>query len=514
MTAEAVKRVPVASLEIDGVDRVLYALQPKQLECFELTPLSREEDEPYPENIGYGGAAGGGKSYFARACAVAAAINWPGSRIIIFRRTEGEVKENHVKDFRTEVPDEIDGVKIYSWNGDDLIATFWNGSFIRFGYLKEDNDVFTYQGSNYDLIIFEESTHYSWFQISWLLNNRLRASKPYCRPFALFPSNPGSKGHFWYKRLFIDRNYYTDEDENPEDYAFVQARLADNEILTERDPKYAKRLNRLPEPWRSWLRDGDFAAGAGAMLSELNRDVHLVKPFRVPAHWLLFGSFDWGYAHPWVFGLYAVNEDGRVFKLLTLTGVRDKPQQIADKINAQVPVPRLAYICAGWDAWHEKKSMSDDTPTIAESLEQHGISLVRANIARISGLQNLKRYLEFRGIEPDGSDGKPQLVFFNNPGNFACIQQLESMTPDPDNLEDVLKINADDFGRGGDDMYDETRYAMASRPQSGDEVFGSQHVDAWAQETLEWERENKLRHYDSLVDPSDSLYDPILGELN
>jgi phage terminase large subunit len=513
VSSSTIERVPVASLEIGGIDRVLYALQPKQLEAFDLTPLAREPDEPYPEHIGYGGAAGGGKSYFARAVATAAALMWPGSRSIIFRRTEGEVKENHVKDFRTEVPDEIEGVRIYGWNGDDLEASWYNGSTTRFGYLKTDDDVFRYQGPAYDLIIFEEATHYSWFQVSWLTGNRLRANTARSRPFVVYPSNPGSKGHYWYKRLFIDKNYYTDEGEEPHQYAFVQAKLADNYVLKERDPRYAKRLDRLPEPWRSWQRDGDFAAGAGAMLSELNRDVHLIKPFRVPGHWTRFGSFDWGYAHPWVFGEYAVNEDGRCFKLQTIAGIRDKPQQIADKINAHVNVSQLAYISAGWDAWHEKKSMSDDTPTIAESLETHGISLVRANIQRVSGLQNLKRYLEYRGIEPDGTDGVPQLVFFNNPGNFETIQQLESMTPDPDNLEDVLKVNADEFGRGGDDRYDETRYAMASRPQAGDEVFGSQHVDPWEETTLLYEAEYKLRHWDSLVDPNESVIDPILGEI-
>jgi len=511
----AVPRHPVATVETSAGDRVLYALQPKQWKCFNLTPLAREVDEPYPENIGYGGAAGGGKSYLSRAVVVAAALLWPGSKSIIFRRTEGEVKENHVNNFRTEVPDVIDGVRLYDWNGDDFCATWYNGSRTYFGYLKVDSDVFRYTGNDYDIIVFEEATHYSWFQVSWLLGNRLRATIDGTRPFALFPSNPGSKGHFWYKRLFIDRNFSSESDEHPDQYAFVQALLADNQVLRQRDPRYERRLNRLPEPWRSWQRDGDFHAGAGAMLSELNRDIHLIEPFEVPPHWLRFGSFDWGYAHPWVFGEYAVNEDGRIFKLQTLSKIRQLPDAIARTIREHVVIERLSYITAGWDAWAKKASMGENTPSIAEVFEEYGIYLTRANIDRVQGLQTLKRALQFKDKEGEGIDGVPDLVFFRNQGNIAAIAQLESMTPDPDDMNDVLKVDADEYGRGGDDIYDETRYAAASRPQSADEEFGAPAIDAWAPETLQYEAEMTHRHWDPLIDPDrfETLEDGQFGEM-
>ena len=36
---------------------------------------------------------------------------------------------------------------------------------------------------------------------------------------------------------------------------------------------------------------------------------------------------------------------------------------------------------------------------------------------------------------------------------------------DPDKAEDALKVDADEHGDGGDDMYDETRYGLMSRPR-------------------------------------------------
>jgi len=38
----AVPRHPVATVETSAGDRVLYALQPKQWKCFNLTPLARD----------------------------------------------------------------------------------------------------------------------------------------------------------------------------------------------------------------------------------------------------------------------------------------------------------------------------------------------------------------------------------------------------------------------------------------------------------------------------------------
>ena len=190
---------PTPVLEIG--ERVVYALQPKQLRALAKTPLSGGK----AVHVGYGGAAGGGKSHLARAVAALVAWLWPGSTGIIFRRTHPEVLENHIVSFRAEVPEEVDGQRIYTWRATESAAMWANGSRTLFGYLGADDDVYRYQGAQYDLMVFEEATHYTWFQVSWLVGNRLRASVPGSVPFALYPSNPGNRGHAWYKRLFIDR---------------------------------------------------------------------------------------------------------------------------------------------------------------------------------------------------------------------------------------------------------------------------------------------------------------------
>lgn len=435
-------------------DETIYGLQPRQLEAYLQTPLMRGRRAP--TFIGYGGAAGGGKSYLARAVATAVAQSWPGSRGIIFRRTRPEVRENHIIPFRSEVPEGTDG--LFRWNAQDSVAEWHNRSRTLFAYLEHDDDVFRYHGTEFDLMVFEESTHYSWFQVSWLTGNRLRATVDGSIPFALFPSNPGNRGHIWYKRLFLDRRYRPEADERPTDYAFVQAKLQDNVVLVERDQQYVRKLNKLPEPLRSQLRDGDWSAGAGLAMPQLDRALHLIQPFDVPGHWNRFGAYDWGYQHPWSFGSFAVDSDGVVYLEGSAHGRQMLEYEVIDRVKVSLPWRELTYSVAGRDCWHDHKAHGQTGETTAEQFANEQIPLREANDSRVTGLNNLRRYLD------PGEHGRPRFFIFDTPENRKVLECLESMVTDPDKPEDALKVDADEFGDGGDDPYDMVRYGLMSRP--------------------------------------------------
>ena len=372
---------------------MLYGLQERQLECFHHTPLSDLwEENGSPIYIGYGGAAGGAKSHTARALLTRAAFQWPGSTSIIFRKTLPELEANHIEKFMEEVPRDL-----FHWTGGRKMMVRWpNGSRTYFGYLREDKDKHRYQGPEYDVMIFEESTHFEEKTVNWLISNRLRATVDESNPFAVFPSNPGSVGHFWYKRWFIDCRYKEDEGENPEEYAFIQAVLEDNQILCRRDPGYLLKLNRLSEPWRGWLRDGDFHSGAGLFFIMLSRKRHIVAPFEPPPHWPMFGGFDWGYNHPWVYGVYTSNEDGIVFKVATFRGRHDTHPQICASIHdqakaARIDLSRVGYTAAGLDTFHKTgRELGWDGPTLAEHMIEANLNPIEANVGRVYGATNLR----------------------------------------------------------------------------------------------------------------------------
>jgi phage terminase large subunit len=453
-------------VEVGG--SVIYALQPRQLEAYRKTPLVAHG--AYPTHHGYGGSAGGGKSYLARVVATSVALSWPGSTTILFRRTFPEIRDNHISKFRSEVPEYAGNHRLYAFNASDGIATWCNGSKTIFAYLERDDHVYRYQGAEYDCMIFEEATHQTWFQVSWLTANRLRASVPAARPFAMYLTNPGNRGHVWFRRLFVDRRYESSRGEQAADYTFTPARVQDNDALLDRDPGYLDRLERLPEPHRSWLLYGDFTAGAGsALIMSESRHIR-TEPLVVPAHWRLFGAFDWGFAHPFSFGLYTADPEGGVYKIETITGRRLLDEEMADRITDRLSLLRegplqrhtgkLTAIHAGHDAWHDIKARHESGPTTAEAFAHKGLPLTRATISRVSGLRNLRAYLHYD--EAKGLAAKFQLL--DTPGNRRCFDVLASMVADPDDLEDTLKVDADEYGEGGDDQYDETRYGLMSRP--------------------------------------------------
>jgi phage terminase large subunit len=495
-------------------DRPLYALQPRQLDVWRLTPLFRKPPgTPQPKFIGYGGAAGGGKSHLARAVAAGVALRWPGSVSLLVRRTQPELYRNHVAKLQEEVPESL---AVYRTR--PVSELRWaNGSRTVLGYLRSFADVTRYQGDEYDCMIFEESTHYAWETVNWLLSNRLRASgAPGSVPFALFPSNPGDIGHFWYKRWFIDRKYRADLEEDPEDFAFVQAFLHHNEILRRRDPTYERKLKKQPEPYRSWYLFGDWEKGAGVALPQLDRKIHLVPRFEPPAHWLWFGAFDWGFAHPWVFGLYTVSEDGRVFKVDTLRGRRQADGDLIRSIQEvcrerEYPLDQLLYVAADRGIFSKRgRDVAYDGPTLAERMIQAGIPVVEANNERIAGLRQLREFLQWRDVHGEGLDDDPMLLFMDTEANQACIDTLERMVTDPLRPEDVLKVNADEFGEGGDDDYDETRYAVASRPARSRSVAPDQEIRAWDPEVLKAETKALRRVRDT---PMQGGYDAEVRRL-
>jgi hypothetical protein len=276
---------------------------------------------------------------------------------------------------------------------------------------------------------------------------------------------------------------------------FIPARVTDNPVYAN-DAIYMANLFSLPEMLRRQLLYGDWDAGFGMALDELNEDVHVVQEFRIPPNWVQFGAFDWGFSHPWVFGHYAVNEDGVIFKVNTYSGRLQSDRIIADAINHHVNLPDLQYIVAGHDCWaHHKARRDDTTPSTEERFAQQGIFLTRASIARYAGLRNFREQVAFKGRLPGGEDGEPNFYMMDTPGNMKCFENMQNIIINPDDPEDALKVNADPItGEGGDDFYDETRYALASRPGRAKSNWADKQVRAFSREALLYEMEQGRRH--------------------
>lgn len=272
----------------------------------------------------YGGAAGGGKSYFLRVAAIAWCCAIPGLQVYLFRRTHPDLVKNHLtgrKSFPALLADLIQS-KQARINWGEKIITFWNGSQIHLCHCQYEKDMWNYQGAEIDVLLIDELTHFT-ETIYRFLRSRLRATGLELPPewAGRFPrivngANPGNIGHNWVKKAFIRPApegvvWQPPKSEGGLPRQFIKARMKDNPTLGEEDPGYEDRLEGLgtPELVRA-MKDGDWDIVAGGMFDDLwSRDVHVIPRFEIPQSWHRDRSFDWGSSRP--FGvLWWAESDG------------------------------------------------------------------------------------------------------------------------------------------------------------------------------------------------------------
>lgn len=390
--------------------------------------------------IAYGGARGGGKSWAVRKKAMLLALNYPGIKILIMRRTFPELRENHILPLMRD----LSGLATYKET--EKAFTFAGGSRLRFGYCDNETDVGQYQGQEFDVIFIDEATHFSETQFK-TLTACLRGANAFPKRMYL-TCNPGGVGHDWVKRLFIDREYR--EGENPEDYAFIPAKVYDNKALIETDTGYVAMLESLPADLRrAWL-EGDWNVFAGQYFTEFREEIHVMEPFALPTHWRRYFTMDYGLdmlAGYWI----AVDEGGRayVYKELFESGLL--MSQAAQKIKERTTEEVYAYL-APPDMWNRRQ---DTGKSVADNFAERGIALVKARNDRIQGWYNLKEWLKPTVDE----QGKPSagLRIFRNCTNL--IKSLPALQFDKNNPNDCAR-EPHQYTHAPDAI----RYFVAGRP--------------------------------------------------
>lgn len=418
------------------VIRSEISLQPKQEEAYYkslTTPVFL-----------YGGSRGGGKSYLVRAREVLRRAEYPGSKGLIVRKTYPELLANHIRPFFKE----YQGVREIYNKAEKTI--YWpNGSTTEFSYLQNSDDVYTYQGREYEDISVDEVTQHEWETIE-ILRASNRTTMDGITPTMFLTGNPGGIGHQEVKRLFVDKAYHHGED--PNEFDFVQAFVQDNEVLMRNDPMYVKRLEQLPDHLRRAYLLGDWDIFAGQAFPELARHVHIIPPFELPEPVRWFAGYDWGHEHPFAFVLCGMTTDRKIYVTSYLHAqhktIEEQGKMIRELLNGRKPIVYL-----GHDAFQDRGH-----PTIANQLQQAlpGIPLLKATTKRIHGVSILREQFAYQNT----TKGEPNIKFFKSAE--AVYDQVASMQYDDKKPEDVLKMDANDSGEGGDDLFDSLRYALAS----------------------------------------------------
>ncbi len=461
------------------------------------------------DEVFYGGAKGGAKSD-AIVAKPHRQVHLERYKALILRQTFPEVQElidrSHMLYPQLNNPQWSGSLKRWRFPNPNSV-TGAGGGIVQFGHCKSVDEVKQFHGGEWATIGFDEMADVADEQIWIQLLAEVRCPNPAVRRQAAGTGNPGKPGHGWTKRRFINpcgkkgEKIFIYEMDIPgigmveRTRRFIPAKVTDNPVYAN-DPNYMANLYSLPEVLRKQLLFGDWDAGFGMALEELDEVMHFVPVFEPPEHWRQFGAFDWGYQHPWIFGHYCVSEDGVIYKIDPIRGRHMSDRRIAERINSKINIEDLSYIVAGHDCWAEFKARRDDsTPSTAERFAEVGIHLTQANIARYAGLKTFREQVAWNGILPGGNDGEPNFFWMDTAGNHRAFENIQVITVDPDDPEDAFEVNADPTtGEGGDDDYDETRYALSSRPQRSMPTWSEADVRAWSTAVLKYEIEQGRRH--------------------
>ncbi len=394
----------------------------------------------------------------------------------------------------------------------DFDIKFSNGSAIHGRHCQHESDVTKYQGAEIHVLLMDELTHFSEYQYRFL-RSRVRLGgtkiKPTWKnklPCIISASNPGSVGHAWVKRAFIDMAapYELKQmslEEGGMKRQFIPAKLSDNPTLTENDPLYATRLSGLgsPELVKAML-DGDWDIVAGAAFEKLSRSTHMIRSFTPLKHWTKFTSIDWGTAKPYSVGWYCVPDTdvvlaakhGQPEKLIPKNsiiryremygwngkpdeGCREESWKVAQKIlcheygcldfikdidkgnnvindlRVWIAMKEHAYRAERIDYRIGDSAMwaQHDGPSVADKFAENGVGLEQCKKDRISNYQELRNR-----ISPP-KDGPGFYITENCTHFWRTVPELQLDQREPEKGPDT---------RQEDHVYDEVVYGITSRP--------------------------------------------------
>ena len=376
------------------------------------------------DEVLFGGAAGGGKSYGQIIDALLFALKYPKSKQLILRRTFPELEKSLIRVALQMYPREV-----YTYNASKHIGVFKNGSIIDFSYCAAENDVYRYQSAEYDVIRFDELTHFTEQMYIYLIS-RVRGANGFPKQVKS-STNPGGVGHAWVKERFIDIGAPdTVHSCQAGRRIFIPSKIQDNRFLLNADPDYLNRLKNLSEKDQKALLYGDWDIFEGQYFTEWNREHHVVAPFPIPESWRRYFTMDYGLdmlAGYWI----AVDEVGNayVYREIYRSGliISEAARAIHDLDDEGV----YAYL-APPDLWNRRQ---DTGKSAAQIFAENGVALVRAQNDRVQGWMALHEWLTPQKNE--FGEICPRLRIFSNCVNL--IRTLPSVISDPKNPNDVSK---------------------------------------------------------------------------
>lgn len=408
----------------------------------------------------YGGAMGGGKSYWLRWTLVNLLLYYglPKEKgglgikhvmVGLFCEDYPALNDRHLSKINTEFPAELGTYKVTTHTfvlNEDL-----GGGVIAFRNL---DDASKYQSSEFGAIAVDELTKNPKETFDFL---RTRLRWPGIeRPRFLGATNPGSIGSEWVKRMWIEHRFEDTEQEQKE-FVYVPAKLSDNPHIS---PAYLASLQGMPEEMRRAFVEGDWDVFQGQYFTEWRRELHTCAPKQILPHYRKFIMGDYGYAKPSAVYWGYVDEDGvfNIYRELYGSGMtyRDLGKAIAELTPASERIDFAVFDPAIWSSKGENDELLNGADLLQagwKSVRKDGMTLVRGDNHRVVGWNALRQLM--RPVDINGRATSRLQVWQNC---TDLMRTMPTLVYDQKNPED-LDSDGEDHGA------DALRYGVMSRPQ-------------------------------------------------
>ena len=399
----------------------------------------------------YGGAAGGGKSYWLRWYPIRWLIKTyqeTGLKNLVFGlfcEDYPALKDRHIIKMQQEYPEWLGALKEDAIYGLSFrLRPELGGGIIA---LRNLDDPSKYFSAEFAGIGVDELTKNTKETFDFL---RFRKRWPGLKQTKFIAgSNPGGIGHEWVKKLWIDKQFPQEEKEK-EQFQYVRATVDDNPHI---DPSYIKSLESLPPDLQRAYRYGDWDIFAGQFFTEFRREIHVVRPFEIPDTFRHFGGLDFGSTNPFAFYWVAIdwNGDYWVYKEYYKRG--ETAENNAKMVKVYTDQDEFLEMVVADRSIFSKQGYGE---TIADILRRNGIGQPGTNIplleASMGGKEmRVARAQLFRQKLYWNERQRPQIHFFDTCLN--AIRTIPSLIHDDHNLEDVNT-------NGEDHSYDAITYLL------------------------------------------------------
>lgn len=252
----------------------------------------------------YGGGAGGGKTFGLLLLAIMH-LMLSNFTCVILRRELEQVKQGGGLWEESQ--------KIYSFLNKEKYAPeqvesrltwkFARKNKIKFSALKEEKSKYKFQGAQIPLILFDELTHFTWTQFTYMLSRNRAGGCVGIKPYIRATCNPDSEswvadfiswwldedGYIIPERCGVIRYFILDgsnviwgdtkeeilenyPESDPLSFTFIEASIYDNKILLENDPTYLSKLKNLSyiDKMRLFFKNWKVKAVKGTIFLEEN----------------------------------------------------------------------------------------------------------------------------------------------------------------------------------------------------------------------------------------------------